>query len=189
MRLLLLSSSLTLLALTACGDDPVRFSEPVGINLKAKSSDTTNGVVSDEKGITTESGNPYGKFVGDAMAALGGKNPGSVELDHTEILLGAGSTGVTRLGEIFTGDVAVLFIMNDTNNSFPAATVPIAATDGGGPIGVASTFTSDGMGAEDYTKLLNGSFKVVVRGPAAVDFMTKGADADVQVTMTFVAFE
>ncbi len=51
------------LALAACGDDPVSYSEPVGINLKAKSSDTINNVVTDDKGINTESGNPYGAFV------------------------------------------------------------------------------------------------------------------------------
>ena len=109
----------------ACGDDPVSYSAPVGINLKAKSADTVNGVVSDEKGIKTESGNPYGAFVNDARKQLG-RDPGVIDVERVELFLGAGSTGVTALGEVFTGTVDVLFQMNDTNNSYPVAagTIP-----------------------------------------------------------------
>ena len=175
-------------ALAACGDDLVSYSEPVGINLKAKSSDTVNNVVTDEKGINTESGNPYGAFIADARRELG-RDPGSIDVDEVTVFLGAGSTGVTRLGEVFTGNVEVLFQMNDTNNSFAAAAGPIAATDTGGPINLSSTFSSSGLASADYAKLLSGSFKVVMRGPAATDFMTKGADANIQVTLTFAAYE
>ncbi len=171
-----------------CGDDPISYSAPVGINLKAKSADTTNGVVTDEKGITTESGNPYGKFINDAKAELG-RDPAAIEVDELTVFLGAGSTGVTRLGEVFTGNVEVLFLMNDTNNSYPVAAGTIEATATGGPIELGATFSSDGVPDADYAKLLGGSFKVVTRGPAAAGFTTKGADADVQVTLTFAAFE
>ena len=178
-----------LLPVAACGDDPVRFSEPVGINLKAKSADTTGGVVSDEKGITTESGNPYGKFVSDARAALGGADPARIELEGLTLTLGAGSTGVARLGEVFTGQVDVQFIMNDTDNVVPAGGGMIAATADGGPLDLEATFTSDGVASVDWTKLLGGSFKVAIRGPAGADFETKGADADLQLTLSFVAYE
>ena len=56
---------LALCALAACGSDPVSFSEPVGIELKAKSGDVTNAAMTEQKDITTESGNPYGKFTSD----------------------------------------------------------------------------------------------------------------------------
>ena len=49
--------------------DVYKRQEPVGINLKAKSADTTGGVVSDEKGITTESANPYGCLLYTSDAA------------------------------------------------------------------------------------------------------------------------
>jgi hypothetical protein len=189
MRPILLACTLIAVAAAGCSDDPVRFSEPVAINLKAKSADTVGGVVTDNKGITTESSNPYGKFISDAQAALGGRDPGAIALEGTAVLLGGNSTGVTRLGEVFTGNVEVLFEMNDTNNSFPAAAGTIAAADGSGPIALATTFASDALGTEDYVKLINGSFKVVMRGPAAADFMTKGADADIQITFTFAAYE
>jgi len=175
--------------LVACGDDPVSFSAPVAINLKAKSADTVSGVVSDEKGITTESGNPYGAFVSDARAALGGKDPGTIEIDGVDVFLGASSTGVTTLGEIFEGSVDVLFVMNDSNNSYPAAHVVIGATTTAGPVAAAIDFDGAAIPAIDEAKLLGGGFKVVVRGPAAATFETKGADADLQVTFTFAAFE
>ena len=176
------------LALAACGDDPVSYSAPVGINLKAKSADTVNNVVTDEKGINTESGNPYGAFVSDARRELG-RDPGSIDVDQVTVFLGAGSTGVTRLGEVFTGNVEVLFEMNDTNNSYPVAAGTIEAAATGGPLELGTSFNSDAVPDLDYAKLLGGSFKVIMRGPAATGFQSKGADADVQVTLTFAAFE
>jgi hypothetical protein len=173
----------------ACSDDPVSYSAPVGINLKAKSGDTTNSVVSDEKGITTESGNPYGKFISDARAALGGHDPARIEIEGVELLLGARSTGVTRLGEIFDGELTVLFRMDSTDNSFVAASRQITADTGGGPIALGVSFDSNRLAGDDWTKLLGGSFKVVVRAPAAADFEDKGAEADLQVTFTFGAYE
>lgn len=177
------------LVLAACGDDPVGYSAPVGINLKAKSSDTINNVVSDEKGITTESGNPYGAFVGEAKNTLGGVDPSTIEVERVEVFLGASSTGVTSLGEIFDGNVEVVFQMNDTNNSYPVAHGAMSAATTAGPIGLEIDFDGTAIPDLDYTKLLGGGFKVITRGPAATGFTTKGADADIQVTFTFAAFE
>lgn len=174
------------IVLAACGSDPVSYSAPVGINLKAKSADTVGGVVSDDKGITTESGNPYGAFVADATQQLG-RAPGAIDVDEVTIFLGANTVGVTALGEIFTGPVEVLFIMNDTNNSYPVAGVAMDAGTTAGPVALDVDFA--GVSEVDYPKLLNGSFQVVTRGPAAPSFETKGADADLQVTLTFAAFE
>lgn len=183
-----LASSL-LVGLVACGDDPLSYSAPVGINLKAKSDDTVNNTVTDDKGITTESGNPYGAFVNDARVKLGGNDPGVIEVDSVELFLGANSSGVATLGEIYNGNVEVLFEMNDTNNSYPVAHGTIGASTGSGPIGLGVDFDGAAIPELDYAKLLSGSFKVITRGPAAAEFMQKGADADLQVTFTFAAFE
>jgi hypothetical protein len=172
----------------ACGDDPVSYSAPVGIHLKAKSGDTVNGVVSDEKSINTESGNPYGAFVADAKAKLG-RDPGLIEVDGVELLLGGGSTGAATLGEVFTGAVDVLFQMNDTNNSYPVAQAAIPATTGAGPVAFDVRLDGESIPDADYVKLLGGSFKVIARGPAAASFVTKGADVNLQITLTFSAFE
>jgi hypothetical protein len=173
--------------LAGCGDDPVSYSAPVAINLKAKSADTVGGVVSDEKGITTESGNPYGAFVAAAETELNGRDPSAIEVDSAEVFLGANSVGVTTLGEIFAGSTEVLFEMNDTANSYPVGHAAVEAATGAGPIPIDITF--EGVPALDHAKMLGGSFKVIVRGPAAPEFETKGADADLQVTFTFAAFE
>jgi hypothetical protein len=178
-----------MIAVAACGDDPVRYSDQVGINLKAKSADTVNGVVSDEKGITTESGNPYGAFVSSAREALGGAEPSSIRVEQLELFLGAGSTGVTALGEIFDGSTEVLFEMNDTNNTAQVGTTTVVASTTSGPVAMSIAFSSDALGEADYTKLLGGSFKVSLRGPAATGFQSKGADANIQLTFTFGAYE
>src|SRR5438132_10328541 len=95
-------TSFLLLSITvaACGSDPVSFSAPVGINLKAKSGDVSGTAISEQKDITTETGNPYGMFVNDAKAKLGGKDPSTIELNGLTLLLGGQSTGVTKLEEV-----------------------------------------------------------------------------------------
>jgi hypothetical protein len=176
------------LSAAACSDDPVSYSAPIGLNLKVKSADTMSGIVSDDKGITTESSNPYGAFISEARAKLG-RDPGEIVVDEARLFLGASSTGVAALGEVFTGDVEVLFQMNDTNNSYPVALGAVTATTSSGPISLGVDFSSRDASSVDLAKLVGGSFKVIVRGPAAAGFSTKGADADLQVTLTFSAFE
>jgi hypothetical protein len=183
-----LSAILVAPFLFACGDDPLSYSAPVSLNLKAKSSDTSNGTVTSDKSITTESGNPFGAFVSDARRTLG-RDPSHVEVDRVELLLGGSSTGVSRLGEVFAGQVDVLFQMNDTNNSYPVASTTVAADRGPGPVQLGISFDGTAVPAIDQAKFLGGSFKVILRGSAAAGFETKGAEADLQVTLTFAAFE
>lgn len=181
------STTLLPFLLAACGTDPVKVSEPVGIELDAKSGDTQNATVSELKDITTESGNPYGAFVNDAMTKLGGHEPGTLDIDHMTLTLGAQSTGVSSLDEVVTGDVDVSFLVNSTNNTYDAGHV--MNPTGIGPVGMDPAFDWTQVTAEDRTTMLNGSFKVVLRGPAATGFSTKGADARLQVTFTFTAFK
>src|SRR5262249_39031144 len=96
----------TVVSMTACGADPTSYSSPVGINLKAKSGDVSNNAISDDKAITTESGNPYGAFVNDAQTRIG-RDPAAIEIDNLTLALGAQSTGVTMLDQVYTGDVDV----------------------------------------------------------------------------------
>jgi hypothetical protein len=178
--------SLALLSVTACSADPVNFSTPVGINLKAKSGDVANNVISDDKGITTESGNPFGAFIADAHMKIG-KDPTRIEIDKLTLTIGATSTGVTKLEDVYTGDVDVAFITNDTSNTYDAGHVMNPA--GVGPVDVTIAFRSEDVSPVDFTKMLGGSFKVVIRGPAAASFSAKGAEANLQLMFTFAAFE
>lgn len=155
--------------------------------LKAKSGEVSaSNTLTPEKGITTESGNPYGKFISDAQAKLG-RDPGLIELEKVTITLGAQSTNVVGLEQVMTGDVYVSFLTNDTNNTFVAA--HFDAPTGLGPHEGHSSFDWGAVGAQDVEKLLGGSFKVVLNAPAAPEFGTKGADASLQLTFTFSAFE
>lgn len=181
-----MTSLAMLVSLAACGDDPLSYSAPVAINLKAESGAVNGTAISDEKGITTESGNPYGAFIGDARSKLG-HDPSRVEIDEVALTLGAQSTGVTALEQVYTGDVDVLFLMNDTNNTYTAGR--IANPTGPGPLGVGVLFDSTTVTDQDWAKFVGGSFKVVIRGTAAAEFATKGAKADLQLAFTFAAFE
>jgi hypothetical protein len=171
----------------ACTDDAVSYSDAVGIELKAKSSDVVGGVIVDEKQITTESGNPFGAFVADARRTLNA-NPGAIEVEQVELSLGAGSVGVATLGDVFAGEIEVLFQVNDTDNTYIVAsgTAMPAVT---GPLELSVDFLHETVDLADYEKMLNGSFKVVTRGAAAPGFSGKGATAELQVTFTFAAFE
>jgi hypothetical protein len=180
-----LALSLALGTLAACGSDPVSFSAPVGINLKAKSGDVAASAISETKDITTESGNPYGAFITDARAKLGGKDPTAIEISDLTLVLGGQSTGVSSLDQVFTGDVDVAFVVNDSNNTYDAG--HIMNPTGAGPAAMAVSFDSSVVSPGDWTKFLGGGFKVVIRGPAAATFAGKGAEADLQVTFTFDA--
>jgi hypothetical protein len=189
MRGLAQASLVSALALcAACGGEPVTFSAPVGISLKARSAETVNGVVGFAKPISTEPGNPYGAFVGGARAQIG-RDPGLIDVERVELFLGAGSIGVTALGEVFAGNVDLLFQMNDTNNAYLVATAAIGAGTAAGPVGFDVGFAAAEVPDLDYVRMLLGSFKLVARGPAAPSFETKGAVVDLQVTLTFAAIE
>jgi len=172
----------------ACGEDPVSYSTPVGISLKARSAATAGGVVVDEKSIKSESGNPYGAFVGRARAQIG-RDPALIDVERVELRLGDGSSGVTTLGEVFAGTVEVMFQMEPTNVTYPVAAGTIDAGSGAGPVALDIVFAADAVPDSDYVKLLLGNFKLAARGPAAPTFEVKGAEADLQVMVTFAAFE
>ena len=175
------------LVLAACGTDPVQYSAPVGIELKAKSSDVASNVVSEQKDITTESGNPYGAFVNTAMSKLSGHAPSRIEIDQLTLTLGAQSTGVATLDEVVTGDVDVAFLVNDSNNTYDAGHA--MNPTGAGPVTMSPSFDWAMVSPDDRTRMLNGSFKVSLRGSAAIGFQSKAADASLETTFTFTAFE
>jgi hypothetical protein len=181
------SPTLLLVLLTACGSDPVQYSAPVGIELKAKSGDVSGNVISEQKDITTETGNPYGAFMTSSMASLGGHAPSRIEIDQLTLTLGAQSTAVTALEQVLTGDVDIAFLVNDSSNTYDAGHV--MNPTGVGPVDVHPQFDWSMVAPTDQVRILNGSFKVAVRGSAAAEFAAKGATASLQVTFTFTSFE
>lgn len=179
-------ATLWALALFGC-DSAASYSAPVAINLKAKSGDVLQNVVSDTKSMSSQMGNPYGAFISAAQQKLG-RDPSRIEITALAIRLDAAdSTGVTRLEEVFTGQVDVLFVINDTNDTYHVGqVVNPAGTD---PVLVTVDFDSTKVSSVDYQKLLNGSFSVVVRGPASSSFATANAQANIETGFTFAAYE
>lgn len=182
-------ASLFVTSLVGCTDEPISYSEPVGLHLKVTSADVTAGVVSDDKNINTESGNPYGAFITNARDQLAGARPSAITVDAGTLQLATTSKNVTALDQIFANDVDVMFEINDSNNSYLAATGTVTAGAGAGPLVLEDRFDSAALPEFDYLKLVDGNFKVIVRGPATSAFMTGNADADLELTLTFSAFE
>lgn len=181
------TSLLALVLLAACGDDPVNFSDDIGIEVKTKSGDAVDNAITEEKGITTESSNPYGSFITEARNVLG-HDPSDIKLEKITITLGGQSTGVTTLEQVMTGDVYVKFLMNDTNNTFTVG--HFGTPTGPGPfVGHPSFSMARDVTDADIAKVIGGSFKVVLNATPAADFSTKGAEASLQLTFTFSAFE
>ena len=88
---------------------------------------------------------------------------------------------------MFTGDVDVALLTNDTSNTYDVGHVVNPTSVG--PVDVAVTFRSAAVSPTDFTRILGGNFKVVIRGPAATSFVGQGAEANLQLTFTFAAFE
>ena len=100
----------TLLAIAACftlacadEPEPVAYSESVGLKLSGmKPKDVENNVVSEEKNVNTETGNPYGEFLKNAKDNLGGKEPSYIKLMKATVGLHSESDGLSSLGQVFT---------------------------------------------------------------------------------------
>jgi len=172
----------------ACGDDPVSHSEPVGIHLAFASGDVAGGRVGDDKNINTESGNPYAAFVAAARDALG-RDPSSISVDELTLTLLTTSTGVASLGEIYDGPTDISFEMNGTNTLVPVASLAIGPTTTAGPVPMVIGFVPDAVLGDDWTALVGGNFKVVIDGPAQINFETAGASVDLEARFLFTAYE
>lgn len=171
----------------ACGDDPVSYSEPVGIQMTAASSDLNGGRVEEDKNINTESGNPYGAFVDNARAEVGG-DPSEIRVDEVSLTLDVGaSSNVAALGLVFA-DVDVSFEMS-SGTIVPVAGLVLDAEADAGPIALDVGFDSDGISDADYADLLGGGFKVLLTGEAAAGFDVLDANADLEVTFLFTALD
>ena len=176
--------------LMACGgDDPVSESAPVGLSMKVQSNDVAgDGTILVEKSITTESGNPWGKFIDDSRATIGG-DPSDITLDAATITLETSSTNVADLGEVFDGSVTLTFEMNGSSTPYAVADGTVTGADLGVEVSLTSRFDFGDIAADDVADLLGGSFKVILEGQSHAGFAALDADADLQTTLTFSAFE
>jgi len=180
-RLALSLATLAPLTFVACGDDPIAHSEVVSIKLSGfKPGDFTNNMSTEDKSINTESGNPYGVFLKNAKAALGGKDPSSIEVVGLTVQVHAESKNVTTVDAVFA-DLEVFISTSDT-------TIPIAAKATPKGSSVVMTIDEDIDYGAVKAELIKGEFKMGVRGsginPLPADFELK-----LTLDIRFEAFE
>ncbi len=171
-------------ALAACGDDVVSYSQPVGISLSVRSADVVGGAISVDKNVNTETGNPYGAFVAAAEKQLG-RPPSRIAVTALVLGLEPGST-VSGLEQVLTGAAVVSFQMNGSGAVYPVGSVSNPA---GASAPLAVAFDSSGLPPADYASLTQGQFKVELDGSAAAGFDTGSQTANLEATFTFVAYE
>jgi len=174
----------TLLApfLLACGDDTVNYSAPVGINVKLRSADVTGDAVLLAKSINTEQGNPYGAFVNAAERALG-RPPSRIVVTYLSLEL-LGTSTVTGLNQVFTGQVSIGFDLDGFVRPVGTATNPVGV---GVPMAV--SFDSAGLDPVAFADLLGGGFPVVLSGTATPAFSGGNETADLTATFGFMAYK
>ncbi|MGA8891975.1 MAG: hypothetical protein WB493_10425 [Anaeromyxobacteraceae bacterium] len=121
-----------------------------------------------------------------AVKALG-RAPSRIVVSSATLTLDpAGSSQVAALEQVFTGLVRVSIEPNGSSSAYPVAS--ITSPVGTGPVALTVTFDSSSMTPTDFGDLVGGAFKVVLDGPAAAGFATRGATADMTATFTFEAF-
>jgi hypothetical protein len=158
--------SAVMLAMAGCGDNlaanTVNFSGPVTINLdKFKDGDVRNNAFDSDKNVNTETGNPYGTFLQQARAALG-RTPAAVLVERVTLTIGRDTRGVTSFEQFLGGPLVVYLANSSTTVNIGSVTQPTGA----GPVEVTISATRDTL-APINSDLINGSFKVGIRVPAA----------------------
>lgn len=152
------------------------------------SGDVAGGALTVDKNVNTESGNPYGAFVAAARTAIGG-DPSRIDVTAATLTLAPTSTGAAALGEVYAGPTMVTLVMNSGNARYPVAARTVAAGDGAGPLAWSVTFDDASVTAGDLAGLIGGQFKVELAGPPAASFAAAGASVDLDLALTFAAFE
>lgn len=146
-------------ALGCGGDEAVAHSGAITLQLSGiKEGDATSGMFSQDKSVSTESGNPYAVFLRDARDALGGEDPAYIGVTKFVARIHADSDGVVAFDEVF--DDMEAFVGDSTT------TIAIGAVEAPSSSEVQIQVSSD----TDYTALQealkSGSFKLGVRGPS-----------------------
>lgn len=180
-------------AIAGCGSDdedktPVSVSDPVGITLNVVATDIQNGIITTDKNINTEEGNPYAVYIAKARDVLKG-DPGRIEINKMDLDLNNKQSDTAALNEIFNGDVKFDFVMNDSGAVVDVGNGLVDSTvQGPGPIPMTVTFESKKIEDKDWKKFLDGGFKVKMTAPANPTFTGKKTSSSVKITLYFEAY-
>jgi hypothetical protein len=174
----------SILAVGCAEEGPKLFTAPISLQLDLKESDIQDGVLSRDKNISTEQGNPWSKFVQDAKASLG-RDPTAFEITTAQVTLDAAdSENVDAFDDLTTtGELRLVATKTDGE-------VPIGFARQSKPSGTlikpAITASKDDL-APLYQPMLGSDFKVRIE----VDTTRTDKDkfkADLSVTLTAGAY-
>lgn len=178
----ILKSILTVSLFLGAGCKPDAVVDDIGINLNVKSADLdNNGNLVTDKNIATEVGNPYGAFLGDIQAQLGG-DLATITLEDATISLSGGNQ--VSLEELYTGTVTLTIVDDSAGTETVIATVEDPT--GVGPVDLSiddNVFDDDAFQAT----LNEGSFKMRLSGTPTDP--TANINADLSLSLSFNANE
>ncbi len=165
---------------SGCPEEPIAHSGTVSVKLGGmKEGDVKNNELSSDKSLHTEPGDPYGEFVGEATATLGGAPPGRIEVLSAVVRKHSDSTGVNGLEDVL--ESLEVYLSNNLTT--------IVIGDVSAPSGSSAEVTLIGADLEAlHESMLGGDgIRVGVRGPAAASTPEK-FDLRLTVDITFEAY-
>jgi len=136
--------------------------------------------------VTTETGNPYGAFINNAIKDLG-KGPSSIGVDKMTLIMGAGTKGIVGFEDLFSDDVYIFFSNEERTKTEYVGTVE--KPSGVGPIYVGITASDEELKNILFSEMLSGNFRVGYRGITGLSGKSSDLDASLEVTIIFVAYE
>lgn len=190
MKRLPLALVLALLVISGCGgdDDPMGPVDSPTITLTVNSMNPsdirTPGIIEKDENISTESGNPWGRFIDSATDECGGDPAGFDVLMVSMALDVAGSQDVTQLDDVIDG-TATVFFSSTRGSDASAVRVNVASGPvvGAGPVTLPLAATRASF-AVLHERMVGGDFHVGVRGETS---LTDNDDFSMDVRVTFSA--
>ena len=184
----------TLIVLNACGsgsinDLPAEVEVDLSMtfNVQSQSADG-DGTITDTKSISGQSGDPWGSFISSARAEMG-TDPTELEVLSVSVTVAPTSSGVSTLGDIFNGPMAVRFEMTSSRQEYRIAEGDHRQEDAATTTDLLPVFDFSQVSIVDYRAMLNGAFDVLFVGQANDDFKDASASADLTVVITIKALE
>ncbi len=167
---------------SGCGATSNAYQGQVVIPIQVGSADVVQGEV---WALALNPLSSYDAFIAAASSRFG-SNPSRIEVRSASLRLLPSSTGVSRLEDVVTGSVSVLFAMA-APSMYDAAQV--TSPTGSGPVALNVQFRPSSVSAMDMTHLCAGSLDVYLRGRAATGFDPTVASARLELVLDLTAVE
>ncbi|MDH5760788.1 MAG: hypothetical protein OEZ65_14465 [Gemmatimonadota bacterium] len=151
-----------IVAVAACSDLGPVLSPELTIRINSMNdSDITAGIIYKDSNISTQSGNPWGTFIGTAVAECG-VDPVGFEITGLSLALDvAGSQNVSVFEDVISGSATVYFLSTQGNdaNAVRVALGSVLMPTGTGPVPLTITATAAQLQSL-HDRLVGGDFHV-----------------------------